>query len=342
MSTRTEHSFAPCTAGTSSPGAVAGLVSIVVPCYKGARYVADAIDSCLSQSYSHIEVIVVDDASPDDCHAIASRYAQADPRVRVLRHEKNGGVARAFNTGFHNAQGAFHTRLAQDDRLKPDAVGRMVRQLQEVPSAGLVYADMETIDDSGRVQSDVRLPSADAALTWGNGLGVCVMWRKSVWASVGEFDPTFDAAEDFDYWVRVAERFEITKVSAPLLQFRVHEAMGSIVHTRKQERASLAVRRRQVRRAPLFSARRWGNVRSLSHHYYSFSYDHSVTGDHWGALGRILLSVLYWPLPYPRARVRSSFARVRLSSMIIWRLLRSVLRRPRDHARAPQNHAVPL
>ncbi len=310
-------------ANDAAPSAIeSGIVSIVIPCYKGSRYLAEAIESCLNQTYRDIEVVVVDDASPDDCHAIAARFAAADPRVRVVRREQNGGVARAFNTGFQLARGQFHTRLAQDDSLSKDAVELMVQRLRAEPDAGLVYADMETMDASGRVQRRVVLPEPEGALIWGNGLGVCVMWRRAVWEKVGEFDPAFDAAEDFDYWVRVAERFAIVKVNRALLRFRVHDSMGSLVHTRRQEAASLAVRRRQIRTHSVLTGTYWGLRRSLSHHYFSFAYDHSASGDRWGALWRIALSFVYYPLPYPRHCVKYSWARLRLSSMIVWRLFR--------------------
>jgi hypothetical protein len=82
---------------------VPGLVSIVIPCYKGERWLGEAIESCLAQTYSPIEIILVDDASPDSCAAIAERYAEVDARVRVLRRPQNGGVSRAFNAGFEIA-----------------------------------------------------------------------------------------------------------------------------------------------------------------------------------------------------------------------------------------------
>ena len=86
---------------------VPGLVSIVIPCYNGLRFLPQAIESCLRQTYRDLEVIVVDDASPDDCAAIAERYASRDDRVRVIRRPANGGVSRAFNTGFEAARGEY-------------------------------------------------------------------------------------------------------------------------------------------------------------------------------------------------------------------------------------------
>ena len=84
---------------TTPPAAVPNLVSVVIPCYKGERYLAQAIESCLRQTHRELEVIVVDDASPTPDAAIAERFAAADPRVRVVRRAENGMISRALNSG---------------------------------------------------------------------------------------------------------------------------------------------------------------------------------------------------------------------------------------------------
>ena len=73
------------------------LVSIVMPCYKGEKYLSLAIDSCLSQKYQNLEIIIVDDGSPDSCAQIAKDYQTKDPRVKFLQHQKNKGVSAALN-----------------------------------------------------------------------------------------------------------------------------------------------------------------------------------------------------------------------------------------------------
>jgi glycosyltransferase involved in cell wall biosynthesis len=93
-------------------GGISGLVSIVIPVYGGTRFLGEAIESCLAQTYRDIEIIVVDDASPDESAEIAEGYARRDARVRLVRRAINGGVSRAFNSGFDVARGEYLTRLA--------------------------------------------------------------------------------------------------------------------------------------------------------------------------------------------------------------------------------------
>ena len=174
-------------------------VSIVVPCYKGESYLAQALESCLNQTWPDLEIIVVDDASPDRCAEIADEFARRDPRVRVIRRPQNGGVSRAFNTGFDAAKGEYLTRLAQDDVFMPQAVAIMAAHLAAHPETGLVYCDELRIDEQGGVIGERKKPGPETALTEGNKVGMCVMWRRSVWERTGKFNPEFDTAEDYDY-----------------------------------------------------------------------------------------------------------------------------------------------
>ena len=147
---------------------VPGLVTIVIPCYRGARWLGDAIESCLAQSYNNLEVIVVDDASPDSCATIAERCARADPRLRLIRRARNGGVARAFNSGFEASFGEFLTRLAQDDLFEPDAVERMVAALRaKGPRAGVAYCNCATIDEAGNNFKEIVTPPRPRAKSSG-------------------------------------------------------------------------------------------------------------------------------------------------------------------------------
>src|SRR5580704_5185271 len=211
---------------TNIDSAMPALVSIVIPCYKGSRFLSKTIKSCLSQTYRDIEVIVVDDASPENDAAIAEAYAAQDSRVRVVRHERNGGVSRAYNTGYAAARGEFFTRLSQDDLFREDAIEIMLRRLQSAPrEVGLVYCDMQKVDENGRWLSrwdQANDPSSAASETERRRLqenalfptqevGLCVMWRRSVYEAVGPFRPRYDFAEDYDFYLRVSRKYRLAK-----------------------------------------------------------------------------------------------------------------------------------
>lgn len=289
------------------------LVSIVIPCYSGERYLTEAIESCRVQTYPSLEIIVVDDASPDRCRSIAEEYAAVDPRVRVVLHAKNGGVARAFNSGFEAARGMYLTRLAQDDVFEPHAVEQMVRALQESgTNVGLVYCDYLAFDESGSVSWSVCPPKPVHVLKYRNGVGLCTMWTRDVWKSVGKFDPECDAAEDYDYWLRVSAGFQLTKSDGPAaLRVRIHSEMGSVRYAERQVRSTFrAIRKAYGRRLSISSGclRRQmalGSARITSAHVLK---DQERYG---AAFLELILSMVEWPWPLPAAVYATRFLRPR-------------------------------
>jgi glycosyltransferase involved in cell wall biosynthesis len=274
------------------------LVSIVIPCYNGERFLAEAIESCLRQTYRNLEIILVDDASPDNCVAIAERYAREDSRVLVIRRAQNGGVARAFNTGFNAARGDYFTRLAQDDLFREDAVEAMVRRLESQPDAGLTYCDCQRMQEDGTLLDVRMLPPPSRVLAWRNLVGVCVMWRRAVWQAIGGFDPEYDTAEDYEYWLRVSRSYPLTKCpGGPFFFGRCHEEQGSCRLAAKQEAATVKLIRKHL---PANSLAGWRlRCMSLSYLSYSVATDYSISGMHFRALSRLLRSLLLWPLPFP-------------------------------------------
>lgn len=107
-----------------------GLISVIVPVYRVEKYLEECIDSIIGQTYPFLEVILVDDGSPDGCGAICDRYAQKDPRVIVV-HQRNSGAAAARNAALRLATGACIAFVDSDDYLEPDVYGYMLQRLQE-------------------------------------------------------------------------------------------------------------------------------------------------------------------------------------------------------------------
>ena len=176
----------------------------------------------------------------------------------------------------------------------------MLRHLQERPEAGLVYCDSHVIDESGNVIGRISAPEPAEALAFRNRLGLCVMWRRAVWEKVGGFDPRFDTAEDFEYWLRIAQAFSLTKCPgvAPFY-VRVHDAMGSVQFFEKQERATLEV---VNCRLPSGSLRqRLLKRKALANAIFSASTDYSsMLRQQVPAITRVLRSLVIWPFPFRR------------------------------------------
>lgn len=114
-------------------------VSVVIPCYNYARYLPQAVESALNQRDVRVDVIVVDDCSTDDSAAVAETLAAADPRVQLVRNERNLGMVGTFNNGLARVTGDYLVRLDADDLLTPGSLARATALMEEYPEVGLAY-----------------------------------------------------------------------------------------------------------------------------------------------------------------------------------------------------------
>ncbi len=216
-----------------------GLVSVVLPVHNGARYVAESIESVLRQTYTDVELIVVDDGSTDETAEIVMRHA-SDPRVRLVR-QKNRKLPGALNTGFASARGEYWTWTSADNRMHPEMISDLVAFLDTNGDAEMVYADEHLIDESGMpaIHSDFcRIyqtpPGSDALMrprdpgelnfVPNNYIGGCFLYRSWAASVVGEYDASCFGFEDYDYWLRMNALFRIAHLGkrVALYAYRLH------------------------------------------------------------------------------------------------------------------------
>ena len=149
------------------------LVSIIIPVYAVETYLQDCLDSVLAQTHTDIDVVLVDDGSPDRCGIICDDYARLDPRVRVF-HQENRGLSAARNVGIENSHGQWLTFVDSDDMVHPNLVEHLLR-VQEVSGADLAACSFEKFNDGDNVKAawraeargqsvDARVFSSQAAL----------------------------------------------------------------------------------------------------------------------------------------------------------------------------------
>ncbi len=210
------------------PGVAANpLVSVVIPAYDSERYVGEAIESVLAQTYSPVETIVVDDGSADRTADIAASY----DGVTVIA-QANGGPAAARNRGFAASGGAIITFHDSDDAMTPDKLAVQAGHLRDNPSVGCVLAEQEVLVEPGAElpfwidgsKVPTVMPPRPAELADEPMVHPMTMVvRREVFERVGGFDESMRAAEDFDWMLRAAEEdIEIARLSDVLLRRRVH------------------------------------------------------------------------------------------------------------------------
>lgn len=207
-------------------------VSMVMPVHNGARWLADAIASVLAQDFSDFELILVDDASRDASPAIMAEAAASDPRVTLLRLDTNVGLPAALNHGFAAARGEMHSWTSDDNLLRPNMLARLVATLDAQPEADIVHADFALIDDAG-VELGISRVGPVERLLYGNNIGACFLYRARVTEALGGYDTGLFGVEDYDFWLRAAQRFTFVALHEDLYLYRKHG--GSLTSQRSEQ-----------------------------------------------------------------------------------------------------------
>ena len=215
-------------ANDATTDASAPMVSVIVPVYRSERYVVETLRSALRQTHRDLEVVVVDDGSPDASIALCKEID--DGRVRFL-HQANTGLSAARNAGIRQARGRYIAFLDSDDRWAPDKLERHLQHLESQPDLGMSYGYSSLIDEKGRAlglyqmmgRSDTTAIQCFECNPVGNGSNAVL--RREVFADLGSgFDETLPQAEDFELWVRLAHRtdWKIACIPYPLTEYRIH------------------------------------------------------------------------------------------------------------------------
>jgi len=269
------------------------LVTIVALCFNHARFLREALESIRAQTYPHLEVWLVDDASTDESVAILREYAAANPSWQMILLPVNVGNCAAFNQALRRSRGEFVIDFATDDVLLPTRVADQVAAFRQAgPGCGMVFSDAELIDEDSRhvryhYRRDARgrlHPQPASGYVFAEVLRryfistPTMMMRRATLAQLGGYDETL-AYEDFDFWVRAARDFQFFFLDAVTTQKRLHPASMSrrgyrpndpfLVSTIKVCRKALALCRTPDEQAALAvrvrwelrQAVRWGNFR---------------------------------------------------------------------------------
>lgn len=207
---------------------IPGMVTIVIPCFNAQAYLDDALCSVRNQTYGILDIIAVNDGSTDETLRLLERHAESDPRVRIVT-QPNRGLAAARNAGLKQARGEFVSFLDADDTILPDKIDKQLRYLRSHPDIDLVYSDYfigdSRLDLIGLVV--VRIPSGDRLDSYSrqNWFGVMSpLVRRSMIETVGDFDETLRASEDWDYWIRCVLAGAFGHLPGPVAVYRTHSS----------------------------------------------------------------------------------------------------------------------
>ncbi|MEZ6090212.1 MAG: glycosyltransferase [Pirellulaceae bacterium] len=235
------------------------LISVILPVYNAERYVREAVESILRQTYQTLELIAliaVDDDSTDSSFEILEELAAADDRLRLFTRPSKA-CTQALNLGIDLARGDWIARMDADDIAFPQRFEEQLRYLQNHESVVAVGSSVILIDGDGDeigeqlVNGNPQEIADSILLGMGGLMHPTVMMRTEALKQVGGYREKFQGAEDQDLWLRLNEIGEVTNIPDPLLYYRVHQANFSFQNHERcldQLRAAIedAYRRRGI------------------------------------------------------------------------------------------------
>ncbi len=226
--------------------ATAPAISVVMPVFNASRHLDDAVRSILAQTFTQFELIAVDDGSADDSLAIVRRLAALDGRVRVIELGRRGIVA-ALNRGIGESSGAFIARMDSDDIARPDRLARQLSFLLARPQIAAVGSAYDVIDDSGAIVKTIEPPTDPDQIAATLQRTNCVahptaMIRRSALGDVMPYRSAYRLAEDYDLWLRLAERHGLANLPIVTVSYRRRFDADRIGDLVQQSLSALAAR----------------------------------------------------------------------------------------------------
>ena len=224
-------------------------VSVIMPVYNGEKFLAEAIESVLSQSFQDFELICVNDGSTDGSQQIIDSFL--DSRLKRLS-QTNAGQASARNCGIKFCKGNLISFLDQDDVYLPTCIEERVKYFHKSDSYSFIYNDFMIIDENSTVVNPSVLKWRKTKYISGkcfnelflNGTFIIpssVMMEKEIFDKIGLFDETLWGADDYDLWLRISYYYSIGFVPSPLNKYRVHSQNFSKNNSIMENRTALAI-----------------------------------------------------------------------------------------------------
>jgi glycosyltransferase involved in cell wall biosynthesis len=220
-------------------------VTVLLPVYDADRFLDQAVESILTQSYRDFELLAIDDGSSDRSVALLEQHARRDPRVRIVRRAHEG-VTATLNAGLALARGELVARMDADDLALPQRLELQVAALDREPGIACVGGAYEVIDVKGRRLSVVRPPCGsaeiEAAALEGRSpiIHSAALYRRRQVLAIGGYDASVSVAQDYDLWLRLMDVARLANL--PDVVLRVRYSATSVSGSRQAEQTEHVIR----------------------------------------------------------------------------------------------------
>ncbi|QDP01789.1 glycosyltransferase family 2 protein [Thalassotalea sp. PS06] len=200
-------------------------ISVVMPVFNGGKFLSEAVNSVLQQSYRDFELLIINDGSTDSSARILSDFASKDSRVTVFNRENHGLIA-TLNFAIARCNGEFVARMDADDVCEPERLARQVEFFSKNPNVAVLGTGYSYINQDGDTQGHRNIQTDDsnirAAFFFGNPLAhPSIMFNLQQMPPGWQYDNAFEGAEDLALWLALSSQVKFANLAEPLLAYRL-------------------------------------------------------------------------------------------------------------------------
>lgn len=206
--------------------------------YNGERFLREAIESILNQTYRDFEFLIINDGSTDSSREIILSYK--DPRIRLIDNEQNIGLTHSLNKGIKLAKGKYTARMDADDISMPERLEKEIVFLETHTDYAVVGTFLKVMNEKSKVIYTIEKPIEDAQIREFLQKDNCIghgstLMRNICLFDVGLYDESIEKSQDYDLWLRISEKYKIANIPDYLYIWRSHEKNLSVTHTNEQK-----------------------------------------------------------------------------------------------------------
>ncbi|MDD5050824.1 MAG: glycosyltransferase [Candidatus Pacebacteria bacterium] len=215
------------------------LVTVLMPVYNCEKFLKEAMQSVLDQTYENIEFLIIEDGSADRTSNVISSFS--DPRIKVICHEKNEGLIRSLNEGLRIASGAYIARMDGDDKMLPNRIREQVEYMEKNTRVGICGTWIRILGTNSIGRYRAKKDETRARLLFNSPLAhPSVILRTKLFRDKNlTYSLAFPHAEDYELWTRVILHAEIVNIPKVLLLYRRHESQVSKLYRDDQIESTL-------------------------------------------------------------------------------------------------------
>ncbi|MBI5324347.1 MAG: glycosyltransferase [Ignavibacteriae bacterium] len=219
-------------------------ISVLMSVFNGEKYLTEAIQSILEQSFSDFEFIIVDDGSTDSSREIINSFN--DSRIKPIINGENIGLTKSLLKGYEYCHGEFIARMDADDISLPDRFKKQIEYFDKHPEVGVLGTNAYAIGNNSKLKYKINYPENHSFINWSLLFSnpIChpsVMIRKIVIEKFGFYNDEFQRSQDYDYWIRLISNVKFYNIQKPLILLRISGQKVSITQFKDQLKSAIFI-----------------------------------------------------------------------------------------------------